>query len=142
MRTRRDRMSRAFRSAINPFLGFGLISGRPHAITPSHTVIAYLSRKPVASPRRPVFDSRRRHDAMRAAGNRSKVARSRERPTMPDAPSDRSILITGASSGIGYAAAEILAARGWRVFATARRDVDLAALAARSEEHTSELQSH
>ncbi len=39
----------------------------------------------------------------------------------------KSILITGCSSGIGLCAAEGLQARGWRVFATARkpRDVDL-----------------
>ena len=37
----------------------------------------------------------------------------------------RSILITGASSGIGAAAARRLHARGWHVFATARRQEDL-----------------
>lgn len=36
-----------------------------------------------------------------------------------------SILITGCSSGIGYACATRLKARGWRVFATARRPEDL-----------------
>ena len=35
-----------------------------------------------------------------------------------------SILITGCSSGIGYDAAHGLAARGWRVFATCRKQVD------------------
>lgn len=38
---------------------------------------------------------------------------------------DRSILITGCSSGIGLAAARTLKARGWRVIATARKDEDL-----------------
>jgi NAD(P)-dependent dehydrogenase (short-subunit alcohol dehydrogenase family) len=36
-----------------------------------------------------------------------------------------SILVTGCSSGIGHAAAHALAKRGWRVFATARRQEDL-----------------
>lgn len=43
---------------------------------------------------------------------------------------DRSILITGASSGIGLCAATSMAARGWRVFATVRREADAARLAA------------
>ncbi|MBF8221083.1 SDR family oxidoreductase [Halomonas sp. 328] len=42
----------------------------------------------------------------------------------------RSLLITGCSSGIGHAAAHALQARGWRVFATARREADVARLAA------------
>ena len=37
---------------------------------------------------------------------------------------DKSILITGCSSGIGYDAAHTLAKRGWRVFATCRKDAD------------------
>lgn len=37
----------------------------------------------------------------------------------------RSILITGCSSGIGLDAARTMKARGWRVLATARRDEDL-----------------
>lgn len=42
----------------------------------------------------------------------------------------RSLLITGCSSGIGHAAAHALQARGWRVFATARREADVARLVA------------
>jgi NAD(P)-dependent dehydrogenase (short-subunit alcohol dehydrogenase family) len=38
--------------------------------------------------------------------------------------SQRSILITGCSSGIGFDAARTLHARGWRVFATCRQEVD------------------
>ncbi len=42
----------------------------------------------------------------------------------------KSILITGCSSGIGLCAAEILHKRGYRVFATARKEDDLARLQA------------
>lgn len=42
----------------------------------------------------------------------------------------RSILITGCSSGIGHAAAHGLRARGWRVFATCRQEADAARLRA------------
>src|SRR5688500_399342 len=40
------------------------------------------------------------------------------------------ILITGCSTGIGRCAARGMQARGWQVFATARRPEDMAALAA------------
>lgn len=42
----------------------------------------------------------------------------------------RSLLITGCSSGIGLDAVRTMKARGWRVIATARKDGDLARLAA------------
>lgn len=42
----------------------------------------------------------------------------------------RSVLITGCSSGIGLACARKMAARGWRVFATARKEQDLERLSA------------
>jgi len=45
-------------------------------------------------------------------------------------PSPRTVLITGCSSGIGRCVAHGLHARGYRVFATARRPADVAALAA------------
>ncbi len=43
--------------------------------------------------------------------------------------SERSILITGCSSGIGLCCARGMKARGWRVFATARKDQDIDRLA-------------
>lgn len=46
----------------------------------------------------------------------------------------RSIIITGCSSGIGAYCAEALHGRGWRVFATARKDADIAALRAKGIE--------
>lgn len=42
--------------------------------------------------------------------------------------SERSVLITGCSSGIGLASAREMKSRGWRVFATARKAEDLARL--------------
>jgi NAD(P)-dependent dehydrogenase (short-subunit alcohol dehydrogenase family) len=49
---------------------------------------------------------------------------------MADQPR-RSILITGCSSGIGLASVRAMRDRGWRVFATARNDADLAWLKAK-----------
>ncbi|MEQ5801460.1 SDR family oxidoreductase [Halomonas sp. H10-9-1] len=46
----------------------------------------------------------------------------------PASHTSRSLLITGCSSGIGHAAAHAMAERGWRVFATARREADVARL--------------
>ena len=42
--------------------------------------------------------------------------------------SERSVLITGCSSGIGLASAREMNSRGWRVFATARKPQDIARL--------------
>jgi len=44
--------------------------------------------------------------------------------------SDRIVLITGCSSGIGYTTAHLLKKRGYRVFATARKSEDVARLQA------------
>ena len=44
---------------------------------------------------------------------------------------ERTVLITGCSSGIGLASAREMKARGWRVFATARKPEDIARLKAR-----------
>ncbi|QIG48088.1 SDR family oxidoreductase [Nordella sp. HKS 07] len=41
---------------------------------------------------------------------------------------NRTVLITGCSSGIGYASAKLLKEKGWRVFATVRKDADLVRL--------------
>ncbi|MGN6450107.1 MAG: SDR family oxidoreductase [Brucella intermedia] len=46
----------------------------------------------------------------------------------------RSIIITGCSSGIGAYCAEALKSQGWRVFATARKDADIGALRAKGIE--------
>lgn len=46
----------------------------------------------------------------------------------PNPERARSIVITGCSSGIGYDAAHTLHARGWRVFATCRNEIDCARL--------------
>ena len=48
--------------------------------------------------------------------------------TQANHPAARTLLITGCSSGIGRACALGMRARGWRVFATARREEDIRAL--------------
>ncbi|PTM96572.1 SDR family oxidoreductase [Mycoplana dimorpha] len=48
---------------------------------------------------------------------------------MPDlVPPERTIIVTGCSSGIGAHCARALKADGWRVFATVRKEADLASL--------------
>ena len=56
--------------------------------------------------------------------------KGRQTMTVPK-PADGIVWITGASSGIGLALAEAHLARGWRIAATARREPELQALAAR-----------
>jgi NAD(P)-dependent dehydrogenase (short-subunit alcohol dehydrogenase family) len=46
----------------------------------------------------------------------------------PGVAASRAVLVTGCSSGIGFATAELLAVRGWYVYATARRVEALAEL--------------
>jgi NAD(P)-dependent dehydrogenase (short-subunit alcohol dehydrogenase family) len=50
--------------------------------------------------------------------------------TMSSPETTRSIIVTGCSSGIGAYCARALKAEGWRVFATVRREEDLAGLQA------------
>ena len=59
-------------------------------------------------------------------------ATSEMTPSRPDP--QRSVLITGASSGIGFATAHQLLERGWRVFAAARRLDAMEALRSRGAE--------
>src|SRR5438445_998721 len=54
----------------------------------------------------------------------------RGQTTLPTAEPLRSIIVTGASSGIGAYCARALKAEGWRVFTTARKPADIAALEA------------
>ena len=49
-------------------------------------------------------------------------------PDNPASPAPRTIIVTGASSGIGAYCARALKREGWRVFATARKAEDIAAL--------------
>ncbi|MBA2778513.1 SDR family NAD(P)-dependent oxidoreductase [Billgrantia kenyensis] len=53
---------------------------------------------------------------------------SRQPTPSGESKRSRCVLVTGCSSGIGHAAAHTLVRRGWRVFATARREEDLARL--------------
>ena len=53
-------------------------------------------------------------------------------PFAPDAQAGEVAVVTGASSGIGRATAELMAATGWTVYAVARRAERLEELASRT----------
>lgn len=53
-------------------------------------------------------------------------------PFAPDAQAGKVAVVTGASSGIGRATAELMAATGWTVYAVARRAERLEELASRT----------
>lgn len=54
-------------------------------------------------------------------------------PFAPDAQAGKVAVVTGASSGIGRATAELMAATGWTVYAVARRAERLEELASRTQ---------
>ena len=66
-------------------------------------------------------DARRRATVPRLI---AAVCRIGARPAEAGGMAQRSVLITGCSSGIGLDAARGLQARGWRVFATCRQEAD------------------
>lgn len=69
-------------------------------------------------------------DAMDAMSDTSPAEHASAAAADASAPAIRTAVVTGASSGIGRATAALLASRGWRVLAVARRAERLEALAA------------